>query len=35
MHCFITGTDTNVGKTFVTSLWLQALRREGVRAVGY
>lgn len=35
MHCFITGTDTNVGKTYVTSLLLEALRREGVRAVGY
>ena len=35
MHCFITGTDTNVGKTFVTGLLLEALRREGIKAVGY
>jgi dethiobiotin synthetase len=35
MNCFITGTDTNVGKTFVTGLLLQALRREGIQAVGY
>ena len=32
---FITGTDTNVGKTYVTSLLVEALRREGVDAVGY
>ena len=35
MHCFITGTDTNVGKTYVTGLLLEALRREGIQAVGY
>ena len=35
MHCFITGTDTSVGKTFVTGLLLEALRREGIQAVGY
>ncbi|MDB6140890.1 MAG: biod: dethiobiotin synthase [Verrucomicrobiaceae bacterium] len=35
MHCFITGTDTHVGKTYVTGLLLEALRREGVQAVGY
>ena len=35
MHCFVTGTDTNVGKTFVTGLLLEALRREGIQAVGY
>ncbi len=35
MHCFITGTDTNVGKTYVTCLLLEALRREGVEAVGF
>jgi dethiobiotin synthetase len=35
MHYFITGTDTNVGKTYVTSLLIQSLRRQGVAAVGY
>jgi dethiobiotin synthetase len=34
-HYFITGTDTDVGKTYVTCLLLEALRREGKRAVGY
>jgi dethiobiotin synthetase len=34
-HYFITGTDTNAGKTYVTSLLLQALRRSGSNAVGY
>ncbi|MDB6120036.1 MAG: biod: dethiobiotin synthase [Verrucomicrobiaceae bacterium] len=35
MHCFVTGTDTDVGKTFVVGLLLEALRREGIQAVGY
>ena len=35
MHYFITGTDTNVGKTYVTCLLLEALRREGREAVGF
>lgn len=32
---FITGTDTDAGKTYVTSLILRALRAERVDAVGY
>jgi dethiobiotin synthetase len=32
---FITGTDTGVGKTYVTCLLLEMLRRRGRRAVGY
>ena len=32
---FITGTDTNAGKTYITSLMLSALRGERVDAVGY
>lgn len=32
--CFITGTDTEVGKTFVTSALLLALQQRGVRAIG-
>jgi dethiobiotin synthetase len=32
---FITGTDTGVGKTYVTRLILQSLREEGIDAVGY
>ncbi len=35
MSFFITGTDTGVGKTHVTRLILEALRREGRDAVGY
>jgi len=35
MHYFITGTDTNAGKTYVTCLLIEALRREGHAAVGY
>ncbi len=32
---FITGTSTDVGKTFVTTLLLTAFRASGVAAVGY
>ncbi|MDZ4743128.1 MAG: dethiobiotin synthase [Verrucomicrobiota bacterium] len=32
---FITGTDTNVGKTFVTCLILDALKKRGIKACGY
>ena len=35
LHLFITGTDTGVGKTHVTSLWLHQLNATGNRAVGY
>ncbi len=35
MHYFITGTDTDAGKTYVTCLLIEALRREGRDAVGY
>ena len=35
MHYFITGTDTNVGKTYVTCLLLQSLRCAGRNAAGY
>lgn len=36
MHLFITGTDTGVGKTFVTCLLLAALRAAGhARAIGW
>lgn len=35
MHYFITGTDTDAGKTYVTCLLLEALRREGREAAGY
>lgn len=31
---FITGTDTEVGKTFVTCALLHALRTQGVKAIG-
>lgn len=32
---FITGTDTEVGKTYVTCALLRDLRRRGIAAVGY
>lgn len=35
MHYFITGTDTDAGKTYVTCLLVEALRRAGQDAVGY
>jgi dethiobiotin synthetase len=35
MSFFITGTDSGVGKTYVTCLLLQAMRAAGVDAVGY
>lgn len=35
MSFFVTGTDTGVGKTYVTRLILESLRREGIDAVGY
>lgn len=35
VSAFITGTDTGVGKTFVTRLILETLRNEGIDAVGY
>ena len=34
MNYFVTGTDTGVGKTHVTALWLRALRRVGIDALG-
>jgi dethiobiotin synthetase len=35
MHYFITGTDTDAGKTYVTCLLIEALRLTGHNAVGY
>lgn len=35
MNFFVTGTDTGVGKTYVTSLILKELRSNGSDAVGY
>jgi len=32
--CFITGTDTGVGKTYVVSRMIRALRKDGIDAVG-
>jgi dethiobiotin synthetase len=34
-HYFITGTDTDAGKTYVTCLLLEALRRHGHSVAGY
>ena len=34
LSLFLTGTDTNVGKTFVSSLLVRALRKSGVDCVG-
>ncbi len=35
MNFFITGTDTGVGKTYVTALLLAELRRRGIKAAGF
>lgn len=35
MHYFITGTDTDAGKTYVTCLLLEALKRTGRTAAGF
>lgn len=35
MHYFITGTDTDAGKTYVSCLLIEALRAKGLAAVGY
>jgi myo-inositol-1-phosphate synthase len=35
MHYFITGTDTDAGKTYVTCLLLEALKRAGKRVAGF
>ncbi len=35
MHVFITGTDTGVGKTYVTARIIRGLRARGVDAVGF
>lgn len=35
MNYLITGTDTEIGKTYVTSLLLKDLRRRGLMAAGY
>lgn len=32
--CFVTGTDTGVGKTLVTVALIEALKREGLRVAG-
>lgn len=32
---FVTGTDTDVGKTYVSNLLLQQFNRQGRRAIGY
>lgn len=32
--CFVTGTDTEIGKTLISSALLHALRRHGLTAVG-
>lgn len=34
MRCFVTGTDTGVGKTYVTALLTRALRAAGLDTVG-
>ena len=34
LHCFVTGTDTGVGKTLVSSAMLSSLAASGLRAVG-
>ena len=33
-QCFVTGTDTEIGKTLISSTLLFALAQQGVRAAG-
>ena len=35
MRIFITGTDTDAGKTYVTCLLLEAMKERGMRAAGF
>ena len=35
MSLFVTGTNTDVGKTYITRHMIESLRRNGVNAVGY
>jgi dethiobiotin synthetase len=35
MHLFITGTDTDAGKTYVTCLLLDAMKQRGMKAAGF
>ena len=35
MHYFVTGTDTDAGKTYVTCLLLEALKRKGKKVTGF
>lgn len=35
MNLFVTGTDTGVGKTYITRMLVEMLRSEGMDAVGY
>ena len=35
MNLFLTGTDTNVGKTYIAAQLIRALRREGIDSVGF
>jgi len=35
MRLFITGTDTDAGKTYVTCLLLEAMKQRGMRAAGF
>lgn len=35
MNAFIAGTDTNVGKTYITSLLLRSFRENGIKTFGY
>ena len=34
-HYFVTGTDTEIGKTFVSCILLELLKQQGLRSVGY
>jgi len=33
--CLITGTDTEVGKTYITCLLIKELRAKGINAIGF
>lgn len=34
-HCWIVGTDTDVGKTFITTIYMRYLQKKGVKVIPY
>lgn len=34
-HCWIVGTDTDVGKTFITTIYMRYLQKKGLKVIPY